>query len=86
MKRYLCLLLTSSALFVGCSGAISNSTNASKTVANANTKTKATPATEKSDADYVDSEDGTAKATPESGKANVQGKVLFNGEPASGVE
>ncbi|MEO5860766.1 MAG: hypothetical protein ABIR33_17680 [Pyrinomonadaceae bacterium] len=82
MKRYLCLLLTSSALLAGCSGAISNSTNASNT----NTKTIATPATEKSDGDYVDSEDGTAKATPESGKANVQGKVLFNGEPASGVE
>ena len=56
------------------------------TVANANAKANATPATEKSDGDYVESEDGTAKATPEAGKANVQGKVLFNGEPAVGVE
>jgi hypothetical protein len=72
-------------LFTGCPGTATTSNNAANS-ANANTKTNATPATEKGDGDYVDSEDGTAKATPESGKANVQGKVLFNGEPVSGVE
>jgi FlaG/FlaF family flagellin (archaellin) len=86
MKKYLYLLLISSILLGGCSGTPRNSPNASNAVANASTKTNATPATEKADGDYVDSEDGTAKATPESGKANVQGKVLFNGEPAAGVE
>jgi hypothetical protein len=84
MKKYLYVLLISSILFAGCGGAATNSTNSSNTVVN--TKASASPATEKSDGDYVDSEDGTAKATPEAGKANVQGKVFFNGEPVSGVE
>lgn len=86
MKIYLSLLLTSSVLLAGCSGTPTNSTNPSNTLANGNTATNATPATKKSDGDYVESEEGTAKGTPESGKANVQGKVLFNGEPAVGVE
>ena len=74
-------------LSVGCSGTAGDSTsNTGNSPANINAKSNATPATEKSDGDYVESEGGTAKATPEAGKANVQGKVLFNGEPAVGVE
>lgn len=44
------------------------------------------PKTEKADGKYVESETGTEKAKPEPGKANVQGKVLFNEKPAEGVE
>lgn len=84
MSKYLYILFASSLIFAGCSGGATNSASPSNTVGN--TKANATPATEKSDGDYVASEDGTAKATPEAGKANVQGKVLFNGEPVSGVE
>ena len=84
MKKYLSLFLTRAMLLAGCGGAATNSTNTSNT--GATPKASASPATEKSDGDYVESEDGTAKATPEAGKANVQGKVLFNGEPVSGVE
>jgi hypothetical protein len=86
MKYSLTLLFACSLQLAGCSGNPISTSNTSNTVANANTKAIATPATEKSDGDYVESEDGTAKATPEAGKANVQGKVLFNGEPVSGVE
>ena len=86
MKIYLSLFLASTMLFTACPGTTTNSSNTGNSVANSNTKTNATPATEKGDGDYVESEDGTAKATPESGKANVQGKVLYNGEPVSGVE
>lgn len=81
MKLSISIFLFGAILMAGCSGAANNPTSNNST-----TKTEATPATEKSDGDFVPSETGTAKATPESGKANVQGKVLFNGEPVSGVE
>ena len=44
------------------------------------------PETKKADDGFVASEDGTAKGTPESGKANVQGKVLYNDQPVEGIE
>lgn len=89
MKLYISSLLLSSLMLAGCSGAANNTSGPSNSVVNTNTKTNATPGTEKSnsgDGQFVPSESGTAKATPEAGKANVQGKVLFNGEPAVGVE
>lgn len=88
MKTYLGVLSLSVSLLVGCSGGANNSApTQSNTAVNNTAKASATPATEKStDGEYVPSESGTAKATPESGKANVQGKVLFNGEPVPGVE
>lgn len=90
MKIYTLIVLLSALLLAGCSGTATNSpANATNTVANTTTKSNATPATEKSsgaDKDFVESETGTAKATPESGKANVQGKVLFNGEPVPDIE
>lgn len=86
MKIYLTTILLSSVLFIGCSGAANTApANASN---NANAKANATPATEKSSGNenFVESETGTAKSQPEAGKANVQGRVLFNGEPVAGVE
>lgn len=44
------------------------------------------PKTELSEDGYVVSESGTEKEKPESGKANVQGKALFNEKPAAGIE
>ncbi len=90
MKIHLAIVLvSSSALFAGCSGGANTSPNVANTAANTKATTNATPATEKSsgaDKDFVESETGTAKAAPESGKANVQGKVLFNGEPVPDIE
>lgn len=89
MKLYISALLLSSLTLAGCSGVANTTTESSNSVVNTNTNTNATPGTEKSDGgdgQYVQSESGTAKATPEAGKANVQGKVVFNGEPAVGVE
>lgn len=88
MKPYISIFLLSGLLMAGCSGAANNSSAPSNTVANSNTKANATPGTEKTngDGEFVPSESGTAKAPPEAGKANVQGKVVFNGEPVSGVE
>ena len=88
MKLYISIVLLTGLLLAGCSGTATNSSTPSNTVANTNAKANATPGTEKTngDGEFVPSESGTAKAQPESGKANVQGKVVFNGEPVSGVE
>jgi hypothetical protein len=86
MKFYISTFLLTALFMAGCSGAANNSSAPSNNVGNSNAK--ATPGTEKTEneGDFVPSETGTAKATPEAGKANVQGKVVFNGEPVSGVE
>ncbi len=89
MKIHLAIVLVSGVLIAGCSGGANTSPNVANTAANTKALTNATPATEKSsgaDKDFVESETGTAKATPESGKANVKGKVLFNGEPVPDIE
>ena len=88
MKFYTSIFLLSGLLTAGCSGAATNSSTPSNTVVNTNATENATPGTEKTkgDGEFVPSESGTAKAQPEAGKANVQGKVVFNGEPVSGVE
>lgn len=57
-----------------------NNTNADKKDANKQ------PGTQLSKDGYVVSESGTEKEKPESGKANVQGKAMFNEKPAAGVE
>ena len=44
------------------------------------------PGTQLTKDGYVPSETGTEKEKPEAGKANVQGKALFNEKPAAGVE
>lgn len=44
------------------------------------------PETQKTDEGFVTSESGTEKAKPEAGKANVQGKVLYNDKPVEGIE
>lgn len=89
MKIHVSILFLGSILLAGCSGTSNNSAgNSSNNTSNTTAKSNQTPGTEKStgDKDFVASETGTAKATPESGKANVQGKALYNGEPAVGVE
>ena len=44
------------------------------------------PGTQLTKDGYVTSETGTEKEKPQSGKANVQGKAMFNEKPAAGVE
>lgn len=81
MKLWILMIsLMTAVLIAGCTG----TKEAADKTSGANDE--ATPATKKSDDGYVASESGTAKATPESGKANVQGKVFFNEKPVEGVE
>lgn len=82
---YLCLAV---ALLAGCNSQnlkVDNPNNVavSNYPDNANSEM---PPTEKEDDKYVSSETGTEKAKPEAGKANVQGKVLYNGSPVPNVE
>lgn len=89
MKKTLLVSLAFSAIFAvscakeGANTALTTNTNPSNS---SSTVTTGTPATTKADDGFVASEAGTEKTKPESGKANVQGKVMFNGKPVEGIE
>ncbi len=74
-------LLTLALLTAGCDklkeGAAENSAPAKKDAA---------PATEVSEDGFVSSGTGTEKAKPDAGKANVQGKVMFNEKAVENIE
>jgi hypothetical protein len=89
-RNFIVILCLSAAIFVGC-----KTETATKTNSNAvDTKTPSTdakkdmPKTEKveSEEGFMSSESGTEKSKPAAGKANLQGKVLFNEKPVPNVE
>lgn len=59
----------------------SNTLNTAQSAANENTNANDDPKGE-----FLRSENGTAKATPKPGKANIQGKVFFNLMPVKGID
>lgn len=89
MKKTILISLAFSVIFAascakeGANTDLTTNTNPSNS---GSTVTTGTPATTKADDGFVASEAGTEKAKPESGKANVQGKVMFNGKPVEGIE
>ncbi len=86
MKNLCVLFLGICALFIGaCQSTQPPETGENPSGTNTETKSE-TPETTKVKDGYVVSQEGTAKETPEAGKANIQGKVLFNEKPAPGVE
>ncbi len=88
MTRILTAVFLMAALgLFGCSAAKQNNTTGESRTNSATDAKKDVPKTEKvGDGDFVESESGTEKAKPEAGKANVQGKVLFNEKPVPNVE
>lgn len=64
--------------------AITNSVNSAPS--NSSNSVSEMPETVKANGDYVASEAGIEKQKPAEGKANVQGKVLYNGNPQAGIE
>jgi hypothetical protein len=86
--RVVAPILLSAILMCGCkssSEVSSNSTNQSANTSTNATKTTAPP--EKPNADgTIPSVAGVEKEKPAPGKGNVQGKALYNGRPAAGVE
>lgn len=89
MKKILLISFAFSAVFAAsCAQNAANSTTSSTANSTApnSSATSTTPATVKTDDGFVPSETGTEKAKPQAGKANVQGKVMFNGKPVEGIE
>lgn len=90
MKQVLATALClSSLVLTGCDGGGQPKSGANaggNSVPTSNANAAEMPKTEKADGDFVASETGTEKAKPEAGKANVQGRVLFNEKPVAGVE
>jgi hypothetical protein len=87
-KRAVALILLSAILMWGCkssSEVSSNSTN--QTVNKSADKTETNTPSKQPDADgTIPSGTGIEKEKPAPGKGNVQGKALYNGQPAVGVE
>lgn len=86
-KYFIGGVIAASAFSFACAG--SNAVNDSAVVNAATAKNTANPAmppTAKTDNDFVPSETGMEKAKSEAGKANVQGRVLYNGKSVEGVE
>ncbi len=82
--RNLALLAALTAtLFTACTGMKTGQTDTSKNDPESKTES---PKTVKIKDGYVVSEEGTAKEKPESGKANIQGTVLYNEKPAANIE
>jgi hypothetical protein len=83
MKKILVLLMTFSALFFA---ACEKSGTKSSGSGNETVSSEKTPETKLTEDGFVPSGDGTEKEKPAAGKANVQGKVMFNEQPAAGIE
>jgi hypothetical protein len=83
-------LLLASALLLGCKAFDKAVSNAANTTANTNSTTaKANTSTSEGEPDedgYIPSGTGTEKEKPAAGKGNVQGKAMYNEQPAVGVE
>ena len=84
-KQFLaCICLAAVVWFLGCRGLGGNSPSTNATAgATPAARTGATPST-KTNTDVA--ETGVEKVKPAPGTGNVQGKVLFNGKPAVGIE
>lgn len=81
-------ILLSAALVSGCQPSGGGGSNATTQPANANAAaSKTTTTANKPDADgVIASGTGVEKEKPAADKGNVQGKALYNGRPAEGVE
>ncbi|MDQ6788808.1 MAG: fibronectin type III domain-containing protein [Acidobacteriota bacterium] len=63
-----------------------NNSNSAVSMSNAKTKTVSNKGDSSNDDEETASTSGAERAKPASGKGNVQGKVLYNDQPASGIE
>jgi len=83
-QKVVALLLLSFVFMLGCKSASEVNTNQA---GNANKETaKNTPPVKPNADGTIPSGTGVEKEKPSAGKGNVQGKVLYNGRPAEGIE
>ena len=85
-KRALASILFSAIFMWGCKSSGVVSTNSSNQPGNANTARTSTSSGEPDAEGIISSGTGVEKERPAAGKGNVQGKALYNGHPAVGVE
>jgi hypothetical protein len=88
IKGLVVLILLSALLMWGCKSPVELSSNSTNQSANTSTEKAATKTPPRQpDADgIIPSGTGVEKEKPAPGKGNVQGKALYNGQPAAGVE
>jgi hypothetical protein len=86
-EAFACILLAVVFMF-GCQSTGDGNSNLPTTPASTNTETaKSTATPAKPDKDgVISSGTGVEKEKPAAGTGNVQGKVLYNGQPAEGIE
>lgn len=87
-KRVVAPMLFSAILMWGCKSSVevgSNSTNQPVNKSTSKPETNASPRQPNADG-TIPSGTGVEKERPDPGKGNVQGKALYNGQPAAGVE
>jgi hypothetical protein len=83
MKKLSIIFVLAFALFVGACDKLAEKAGGDNSNSD---KKEPTPATQVSEDGFVASGTGTEKAKPESGKANVQGKVMFNEKAVENIE
>jgi hypothetical protein len=85
-KEAVAAILLSALFMSGCASLGGGNANSPSQPTGANTAAKnATPAKPNSDG-TIPSGTGVEKEKPAAGKGNVQGRVLYNGKPAAGIE
>ncbi|MEK7725172.1 MAG: hypothetical protein AAB336_12525 [Acidobacteriota bacterium] len=84
-KTFLISMVAIASFALACNTSTTTTTTSTNTNTSAD-KANKVPGTQLTKDGYVTSESGTEKEKPESGKANVQGKAMFNEKPAPGVE
>lgn len=86
-KTLLVFLIAITSIAFACKqGTSTGNLSTDKTNSTVDKTNSKTPGTQLTKDGYVPSETGTEKEKPEAGKANLQGKALFNEKPAAGVE
>ena len=85
-RKFIVGLILAVILLAACAKNNQSSESSNVAAVNKTTAISSTPETAETDDGFAASESGTEKSRPEAGKANVQGKVLFDGKPAENIE
>lgn len=85
MKNWLAFEIIATVVFLS-SCAIKEPSSNYQGAINSDKNVKPSPTNQNADGNFVASETGTEKAKPQPGKANIQGKVFYNLQPAANIE
>jgi hypothetical protein len=85
-KEAVAAVLLSALFMSGCASLGGGNSNSPSQPAGANTAAKNAPPAKPNSDGTIPSGAGVEKEKPAAGKGNVQGRVLYNGKPAAGIE